>query len=230
MKLNEIKNINNDITLLEESIGDLLKKGKEVTEEFLANKLAPIISKITFALKRGGDFIINLVKRLFNVIERFRQKHPFLFKVAVLLILMVLTAIFSAAAQAQDPATLNYSANALDTMVGLLSDTSLQDVGVFDSIDMMDKMEAQMYLKDLKDGNLSGNYSEGARKVASGVEALYQSLMKDATGGDKNIMNLLFQALETGYNTTMSSFGTSIKELSLGSIKLTDLLREISRY
>ena len=77
MKLNEIKNINNDITLLEESIGDLLKKGKEVTEEFLVKRIAPIISKITSALKRGGDFIINLVKRLFNVVERFRQKHPF---------------------------------------------------------------------------------------------------------------------------------------------------------
>ena len=43
MKLNEIKNINNDITLLEESIGDLLKKGKEVTEEFLVKRIAPIM-------------------------------------------------------------------------------------------------------------------------------------------------------------------------------------------
>ena len=220
MKLNEIKNINNDITLLEESIGDLLKKGKEVTEEFLAKRIAPIISKITSALKRGGDFIINLVKRLFNVVERFRQKHPFLFKVAVLLILMTLTAIFSAAAQAQDPATLNYSANALDTMVGLL-----------DKVDVsMDTMEAQMYLKDLKDGSLSGNYSEGAHKVASVVEEMYQNLMKKAQGGDKSVMKFLMQSLERGYNTTMSSLGTSIKESSLGSIKLTDLLREISRY
>jgi hypothetical protein len=220
MKLNEIKNINNDITLLEESIGDLLKKGKEVTEEFLAKRIAPIISKITSALKRGGDFIINLIKRLFNVVERFRQKHPFLFKIVVLLILMVLTAIFSAAAQAQDPATLNYSANALDTMVGLL-----------DKVDVsMDTMEAQMYLKDLKDGSLSGNYSEGARKVASVVEEMYQNLMKKAQGGDESVMKFLYQSLETGYNTTMSSFGTSIKESSLGSIKLTDLLREISRY
>ena len=215
MKLNEIKNINNDITLLEESIGDLLKKGKEVTEEFLAKRIAPIISKITSALKRGGDFIINLVKRLFNVVERFRQKHPFLFKIAVLLILMVLTAIFSAAAQAQDPATLNYSANALDTMVGLL-----------DKVDVsMDTMEAQMYLKDLKDGNLSGNYSEGAHKVASVVEETYQNLMKKAQGGDKSIQEFLMQSLERGYNTTMSSLGTSIKESSLGSIKLTEIIR-----
>ena len=159
MKLNEIKNINNDITLLEESIGDLLKKGKEVTEEFLVKRIAPIVSKITSALKRGGDFIINLIKRLFNVVERFRQKHPFLFKIVVLLILMVLTAIFSAAAQAQDPATLNYSANALDTMVGLL-----------DKVDVsMDTMEAQMYLKDLKDGSLSGNYSANALDTMVGL-------------------------------------------------------------
>jgi len=54
--------------------------------------------------------------------------------------------------------------------------------------------------------------------------------MKKAQGGDKSVMKFLMQSLERGYNTTMSSLGTSIKESSLGSIKLTDLLREISRY
>jgi len=199
------EDIDNDIMLLEEGIMDLIKKGKEVTEEFLVKNIDPIVSKIIAAIKKGGDFVVNLLKKLFNVVEKYRKKYPTLFKVVILLILMVTTMIFSTAAQAADPGDLNYSADALNTMVGLLDKIPTD-------VDVMDKMEAKVYLKDLQDGNLSGAYGEGAKNIASSIEVVYRDILQSAKDGDQGGMEILLQALETGKNTVMSALGVAINE------------------
>jgi hypothetical protein len=204
-QLNEIKDINNDIMLLEEGIKDLIKKGKEVTEEFLVSKIDPIVSKIIAAIKKGGSFVVNLIKKLFGIVERFREKHPILFKIVILLILMVLTMIFSSAAHAADPADLNYSTDALNTMVGLLDK-------IPSDVDIADKMEAKVYLKDLLDGNLSGTYGEGARNIASSIEVVYRDILQSAKDGDQGGMEMLLKALEVGKNTVMTTVGGIFKE------------------
>jgi hypothetical protein len=218
--LNE--DINNDIMLLEEGIMDLVKKGKEVTEEFLVKNIDPIVSKIIAAIKKGGDFVVNLLKKLFNVVEKYRKKYPTLFKVVILLILMVTTMIFSTAAQAADPGDLNYSADALNTMVGLLDKIPTD-------IDIADKMEAKVYLKDLQDGNLSGAYGEGAKNIASSIEVVYRDILQSAKDGDQGGMEILLQALETGKNTVMSALGVAINEAKKAKKKNTKKLNKPMR-
>tara|TARA_B110000285_G_scaffold8817_1_gene8958 strand:- start:59 stop:763 length:705 start_codon:yes stop_codon:yes gene_type:complete len=203
MSINEMKSIENDIMLLEEGISDLIKKGREVTEEFLVKNIDPIVSRIISAIKKGGDFVVNLLSKLFNIVDKFRTQHPTLFKIVILLILMVVLMIFSTAAQAADPADLNYSSTALDTMVGLLDKIPTD-------VNMMDKMEAKVYLKDLQDGNLSGAYSEGAKNIASSIEVVYQEVLQSAKSGDKGGMEMLMKSLEIGKNTVMSSLGQII--------------------
>jgi hypothetical protein len=216
------EDIDNDIMLLEEGIMDLVKKGKEVTEEFLVKNIDPIISKIIAAIKKGGDFVVNLLKKLFNVVEKYRKKYPTLFKVVILLILMVTTMIFSTAAQAADPGDLNYSADALNTMVGLLDKIPTD-------IDIADKMEAKVYLKDLQDGNLSGAYGEGAKNIASSIEVVYRDILQSAKDGDQGGMEILLQALETGKNTVMSALGVAINEAKKAKKKNTKKLNKPMR-
>ena len=216
------EDIDNDIMLLEEGIMDLVKKGKEVTEEFLVKNIDPIISKIIAAIKKGGDFVVNLLKKLFNIVEKFREKYPTLFKVVILLILMVTTMIFSTAAQAADPGDLNYSADALNTMVGLLDKIPTD-------IDIADKMEAKVYLKDLQDGNLSGAYGEGAKNIASSIEVVYRDILQSAKDGDQGGMEILLQALETGKNTVMSALGVAINEAKKAKKKNTKKLNKPTR-
>ena len=216
------EDIDNDIMLLEEGIMDLVKKGKEVTEEFLVKNIDPIISKIIAAIKKGGDFVVNLLKKLFNIVEKFREKYPTLFKIVILLILMVTTMIFSTAAQAADPGDLNYSADALNTMVGLLDKIPTD-------IDIADKMEAKVYLKDLIDGNLSGAYSEGARNIASSIEVVYREILQSAKDGDQGGMEILLQALEVGKNTVISALGVPINEAKKAKKKNTKKLNKPTR-
>jgi hypothetical protein len=216
------EDIDNDIMLLEEGIMDLIKKGKEVTEEFLVKNIDPIVSKIIAAIKKGGDFVVNLLKKLFNVVEKYRKKYPTLFKVVILLILMVTTMIFSTAAQAADPGDLNYSADALNTMVGLLDKIPTD-------IDIADKMEAKVYLKDLQDGNLSGAYGEGAKNIASSIEVVYRDILQSAKDGDQGGMEILLQALETGKNTVMSALGVAINEAKKAKKKNTKKLNKPTR-
>jgi len=118
---------------------------------------------------------------------------------------MVTTMIFSTAAQAADPGDLNYSADALNTMVGLLDKIPTD-------IDIADKMEAKAYLKDLQDGNLSGAYGEGAKNIASSIEVVYREILQSAKDGDQGGMEILLQALEVGKNTVISALGVPINE------------------
>ena len=175
-----------------------------------AKKLASSIANLS---KGFITRIVNLINRALKAIIRFKEKHPFAFKVIVAFIaIMVIMLFFGAVnAFAQDPDTFltqSYSPNILDTMVGLIDDLKAQ--GAFDGQLATSISEAKFLLQDLKDGVIdSGNPSDSAKEVARHAEAYLNFLADTANSEESNMaikaMEALSQALEIGKNTVIKN-------------------------
>lgn len=175
-----------------------------------AKKLASSIESLAKSLITR---IVNLINRALKAIIRFKDKHPFAFKVIVAFIaIMVIMLFFGAVnAFAQDPDTFltqSYSPTILDTMVGLIDDLNGQ--GAFDGQLATSISEAKFLLQDLKDGVIdSGNPSESAFQIARHAEAYLKFLVDTAKEQESNMaikaMEALSQALEIGKNTVIKN-------------------------
>ena len=155
--------------------------------------------------------ILNLINRALKAIIRFKEKHPFAFKVIVAFItIMVIMLFFGAVnAFAQDPDTFltqSYPPNLLDTMVGLIE--KMNALGVFNDQLSTSISDAKFILQDLKDGVIdSGNPSQAAMEIAKEAETYLQYLIDVAYDKESDYavgaMNKLTQALEIGRNTVV---------------------------
>jgi hypothetical protein len=173
-----------------------------------AKKLASSIANLSKGLIGR---ILNLINRALKAIIRFKEKHPFAFKVIVAFItIMVIMLFFGAVnAFAQEPDTFltrSYPPNLLDTMVGLIDDLNTQ--GVFDGQLGTSISDAKFLLQDLKDGVIdSGNPSQSAVEIAKEAETYLEFLYDVAKDRDSDYasaaINKLTQALEIGRNTVV---------------------------
>jgi len=216
------KYLNEEISITEynkflDSLEMLLEQENEgILQRFIsplstaAKKLASSLGNLAKGLISR---IVNLINRALRAIIRFKNKHPFAFKVIVAFIaIMVIMLFFGAVnAFAQDPDTFltqSYSPNILDTMVGLIDDLKAQ--GAFDGQLATSISEAKFLLQDLKDGVIdSGNPSDSAKEVARHAEAYLNFLADTANSEESNMaikaMEALSQALEIGKNTVIKN-------------------------
>ena len=184
-----------------------------------AKKLASSIANLSKGLIGR---ILNLINRALKAIIRFKEKHPFAFKVIVAFItIMVIMLFFGAVnAFAQNPETFlsqSYSPDVLDTMVGLIDNLKAQ--GALDGQLSTSISEAKFLLQDLKDGVIdSGNPSQSAVEVAKHAEAYLKFLVDTAKAEESTIgmkaMETLYQAFEVGSNTVIKSIRGFIVDAS----------------
>jgi len=184
-----------------------------------AKKLASSIGSLAKGLITR---IVNLINSILKAIIRFKEKHPFAFKVIVAFIVIMVVMLFFGAvnAFAQEPDTFlsqSYSPNILDTMVGLIDNLKAQ--GAFDGQLASSISEAKFLLQDLKDGVIdSGNPSQSAVEVAKHAEAYLKFLVDTAKAEESTIgmkaMETLYQAFEVGSNTVIKSIRGFIVDAS----------------
>ena len=207
---------------------DILKKGKDAVvkwfNENILTKLVAFIKKAAKGVKGELEIIIFGLKKLLSLVSKFKEKHPFLFKLIIIgLFIIVFLVISTATAQAQDPAGMGYSPNSLDAMHGLVEHYTpyLEESG-FNNFDIM---MAQTYLKDLKDGTLTfSDYSGDAKTIASGIETIFRDLKQTIeAGGEPGVeggqlsysyhqaMQVLMNAFESGKSSVMTAGGVTFK-------------------
>jgi hypothetical protein len=205
------------IQTLEEGLMGILKKGKEYVvkwfKENILKKLVAFIEKAAKFVKGELDTIIFGLKKLLSLVDKFKEKHPFLFKLGMVgLFIIVFLVISTTTAQAQDPAGMGYSPNSLDTMHGLVNNYTsyLEKMGN----NMHDILMAKTYLKDLKDGTLNVDYPENAKTIASGIENIFRDLKqtaKDGGGSGNQAIEILENAFESGKNSVARYQGETFK-------------------
>ena len=200
----------NHIQTLEEGIMDILKQGKDVVVKWfnknVVTKLVGFIKKAAKGIKSELNLIIFGLKKLLALVVKFKNKHPFLFKLIIIgLFIIVFLVITTASAQAQDPAGMGYTTNQLNTMIGLVD----QNASNFkqSGFDPMDIKMATTYLNDLKDGTVDAAYSSDVKQIASGIENVFQGYLQDLKGeGDLSRMayESLMKAYEWGRGITFN--------------------------
>lgn len=212
-----LESINNDIRVIEEGIGDVIKKGKDAAINFIMEKAVPLIKKIISGIASGAKWVYSGMQKFMSMIQNFCGKYKWLCRIALVLVAMLAYAFFNQVA-AQDPGTMSYDKASLDAMVGILN--KAQEMGKLADVSNFDVMQAKVYLKDLQDGNLASSvdYTDVVKDLASNAESIFSSIMKDTKSSDptlaKPAMSSLLDYLQSGVNTIMSRAGSVVKEMS----------------
>ena len=228
--------INETLDLLEEGILDAVKRGAKAVSEFVISSVIPtitnLINQAAGASAKVVNFIISALKRIFNAIKRFKDKHPKLFFAIVAFIVFVILMLISGAASAKDPEGMGYTANQLNSMIGLLDDSrdiiqSTTDTVTFQGQQLVVPkfnqdiiLKTTTYLQDLKDGALNfGEYGKDVRNVASTIQTYFEQLKgvaKDPSDPMANTaIDALVKAMEVGASHITKVGGTLVKESPL---------------
>lgn len=234
MKLLNIVNLNTSICLTTEkylneeisineynkfldSLEIILEQENEGMLQKFLSPLSTAVKKLSSSISRLSKGlitrIVNLINRALKVVIRFKEKHPFAFKVIVAFIVIMVVMLFFGAvnAFAQDPDTFlsqSYNPNILDTMVGLIDNLKAQ--GALDGQLASSIMEAKFLLQDLKDGVIdSGDPSQSAVEIAKHAEAYLKFLADTAKTEESTMgmkaMEILSQAMEVGSSTVIKN-------------------------
>ena len=212
-----LESINNDIRIIEEGIGDMIKKGKDAVVKFIMEKVFPLIKKIISGIASGAKWVYNGMIKFMSMIQNFCDKYKWLCRIALVLVVMLAYAFFNQIG-AQDPGTMNYNKASLDAMVGILN--KAQQMGKLADVSNFDIMQAKIYLKDLQDGNLtaSADYTDVVKNLASSAESMFSSIMKDTKSSDPTVsdtaISSILDYLQSGKDTIMTRMGQVVKEMS----------------
>jgi len=212
-----LESINNDIKVIEEGIGDVIKKGKDAAIKFIIEKAVPLIKKLLSGIASGAKWVYSGMQKFMSMVQNFCGKYKWLCKIALVLVAMLAYAFFNQVA-AQDPGTMSYDKASLDAMVGILN--KAQEMGKLADASNFDVMQAKIYLKDLQDGNLasSADYTDVVKDLASNAENIFSSIMKDTKSTDptlsKPAISSLLDYLQSGKDTIMTRMGQVVKEMS----------------
>lgn len=174
----------------ESKIGDLLQ-----------SKVFPVLKSIKNKLKSVGQKGIVILKKIFKFIATFAAKYPILAKILVIIIIILIIGVVSAsAATGADPSKLVPNSDVLNAAISFIED--LYDNR--DIIDVMDKMQVQAYLIDLRnDGVIDENWSEKVQEMGNVATKLMGELKEENP---------------TSFNK-MVEFGSEIKDYVFTEIK-----------
>ena len=171
-----IQNIN-------EGLGDWLKEIKDKVLNWSIGIFKSIINKIIdstefYILKEGGKKVFDVLKKILNTIKKFQEKHPLLFKIIVMFIVIVVIMIATAStayAQSTGNADPAVTKNILNMAIGMLNDTKVS--GGHSSFDVT---EAMAYLIKLRDGDMEKTkfiFSKESQQIAqAAITTVEQSM------------------------------------------------------
>jgi len=128
---------------------DQINEGK--IGDLLTNKVYPVLNQLKNKIKTVGLKGLNILKKIFNFIKTFAGKHPILAKILMIIIILFIIGIVTAsAATGSDPHTLVANSDIINAAIGFIDD--LHKAG--DIADVMDKMQVQSYLMDMRDNGV----------------------------------------------------------------------------
>ena len=136
----------------ESKIGDLLQ-----------SKVYPVLKTLKNKIKTVGKKGIIILSKIFKFIATFAAKRPILAKILIIILIFFVIGIVSvSAATGTDPNTIVPNTEVLNAAIGFIEDVYKDGT----SIDLIDKMQVQAYLVDLRnDGVMDDNWSEHIQKM-----------------------------------------------------------------
>jgi hypothetical protein len=205
------KEFESQTILLNEGLNDWYKK---VLDWALGIFKSIINSPEAYYLKEGGKKVFNVLKKVFDFIKKFKEKHPVIFKCIVIfliiIMLLVVTAATTYAATTGDP---EYSKLVINTAIGFIDSIHNDPTNIkFTDFDLM---EAKAYLITLRDGGDATKYafSETAIKLSkTALEIMNNSITEYKVTHNDNLAVSLVQWFETGSKMIilkLEQFGTA---------------------
>jgi hypothetical protein len=182
------------IATTNEGIKDIFKGGLKSIQNWFFKILASTLKLV----KTTSQKLINGIQSLVNTINKFKNKHPMIFKaLAIIIIIMILIIISSSQAMANNTGDgiQHMMSQLIDISAGLVSD--LKDLGSLDGIDIDSIGQGLEAVKEeiLRTGDISGaiNNLEGIDESAKKVIKIVIKEAGNYVGDDSNNITELIQ-------------------------------------
>lgn len=164
-------------------------------KEKVLNTLATLVVKAQNAGTAILSKVVSVVSAVSGFINRFREKHPTLYRAILIFIVLVVVMVFFAssakAAASGDPSTIN--TNHIDAAIGLLRKINIGKEG-----DMI-TMKAIAHLTDLRDGKIDNTLELGKEAINVANAALGTiNKLADTSSSDPTIMKQIYGFAQHG--------------------------------